>query len=124
MGSTVATASLSLAQTNEATVDFQPCARGKCTGSFRMAEATNNPIGVDLTWTQATASGHSDTNVINLSNASGVLGGIDILGGTLVLDEASPTEGDLRILATGSDNLGGTFAQIDIDLTGVVSRWP
>ena len=123
-GYDVSTASLRLAQANEATVDFTPCVRGKCVGAFTMTEAYGNPIGVDLTWTQKTSTGHVDTNVLNLSNAAGALGGVERLTGTLVLEQSSPTEGDLRIQVSGSDNFGGSLAEIDIDMTGVVSRWP
>ena len=116
-------ASLRLAQTDEATVSFAPCQHGRCEGTFSFSDSGGNPIGVDLLWTQEnTTSGQVDEAGLNLSNAAGSLGGLDRVRGTLVLDEGAPTEGSLRIQGSGRDAFGGSFAEIDIDLTGTVSR--
>jgi len=123
-GYVVNDASLSLAQRDEATVVFQSCVRGKCTGSFEMSPSKANALGVDFMWTQQHVStGSTGHGGLNLSHEPGALGGLGSVIGTLVLEQASPIEGDLRLQATGSDAFGGSIAQVEIDFTGVVSRF-
>lgn len=120
-GYRVDTAVMHLASPQETKVAFK-CDRSSCIGTFEFGVGIGNPLEMNLSWDQTTIATQSvGGGSMLLSNGPAGLGGLETVYGELEMDTAR-TNGSLRLMIKGADNLGGSFASIVIDATGPIAR--
>lgn len=114
------TASLSLSANAVAEVFFDECGVSTCEGNFEFSVAEENPLGLDLAWTQVnvanSSTGHGE---VHLGNDGESLGGVDTVYGFIQLDLAG-SSGVIVMNGYGEDSLGGDFATAEFGLYGWV----
>ena len=115
------TALLSLQDLATTSVTFDCSDGARCVGSFDFSTRTGTSLDVLLHWDQ--------TNLVSgsLGGGSLVLGRDGLASMSRVLGELdldlAKASGTLRLRGSGSDSLGGDFANVDFDVAGPISTF-
>lgn len=114
-------ATLQLVRPAVASVTFDECVGGVCSGEFEFSVAEGNPIDFGLVWTQVDLNYPYSTSVaaLLLSNAGDALGGVEAVYGTIAMDPLAQS-GSLLMDGYGEDSWGGEFASATFGVFGFV----